>query len=306
MDGPFRHMRIYASSASKSTGGKPDYLIVVRRPEHDPSFAAVPRGHLEGGRAERSFTSALMAVDVVMREWPTAAVDSALRALAASDEQRDKEAVAWLASNATKLAFAAPSQAVRGAARPAASSASTSVEARNEVMIALASRLGASVGRNITAGAGTDGGINGISGGATDDGGKAAEDSTASTFNTPQNKPDETELSIDAMLAKVPDDVLLQQVRKRKIIDLTADEDTAQEPDGSGLALQTLVKVKKEKADAEESLAEAKEEVEDADDEKKDLTLFIDRLQSQIDNLAKLAEEAGVDKRKINEIRYHS
>ena len=61
--------------------------------------------------------------------------------------------------------------------------------------------------------------------------------------------------------------------------------------------------LKKEKTVLEDSLAKAKEDIEDADEKNKDLTYFINGLHSKIDEIAKLAEEAGADTHKIKEIK---
>ena len=89
------------------------------------------------------------------------------------------------------------------------------------------------------------------------------------------------------------------------------------EPDGTGVALQNQVKqrdeygaalkkVKIEKEAAEDALAEAKGDVEDGHELAQQQSLFIDKWQTNFDDLAKRAEEKGVDPKEINEIRYRS
>jgi len=68
-------------------------------------------------------------------------------------------------------------------------------------------------------------------------------------------------------------------------------------------AINDEAKLKKEKTVLEDSLAKAKEDIEDADEKNKDLTYFINGLHSKIDEIAKLAEEAGADTHKIKEIK---
>jgi hypothetical protein len=65
-----------------------------------------------------------------------------------------------------------------------------------------------------------------------------------------------------------------------------------------------LVKIKKEKIEAEESLAEAKEDVEDAEELVQQQMLMVDIWQGRFDELAQLAERAGVDIQDINAIRH--
>lgn len=118
-------------------------------------------------------------------------------------------------------------------------------------------------------------------------------------------------------LEDVDDDVMRQVIRKRNEIDLSADDNMSLHQDGTGIALQnqikqrdeygaTLKKVKIEKEAAKDALAEAKEDVEDANELVQQQTLFTDKWQGKFDDLAELAEEAGVDIQKINEIRYRA
>ena len=66
----------------------------------------------------------------------------------------------------------------------------------------------------------------------------------------------------------------------------------------------TLKKVKTEKVATEDALAEAKEDIEDEGTLVQQQLLFSDKWQGKFDHLAKLAEKAGVDPQKINEIRH--
>ena len=60
-------------------------------------------------------------------------------------------------------------------------------------------------------------------------------------------------------------------------------------------ASQRLVQVKQEKVEAEEGKASAEEAVEDEQDEKQDLALFIDKLQTKMERLKKVALAGGAD-----------
>jgi len=62
-----------------------------------------------------------------------------------------------------------------------------------------------------------------------------------------------------------------------------------------------LKKVKTEKIAAEEALFEAKEDIEDVNELVQQQAVFTDKWQGKFDDVAKLAQEAGVD---INTIRY--
>ena len=118
-------------------------------------------------------------------------------------------------------------------------------------------------------------------------------------------------------LKDTDDSILRQMMFKRKEIDLSGDDNIEVEPDGTGVAIQNqimqrdeydrkLKKVKIEKDATEDALAEAKEDIEDGHELAQQQSLFIDKWQTKFDDLAKLAEEAGLCPQKINEIRYRS
>mmetsp|Transcript_20927 Transcript_20927/g.60015 ORF Transcript_20927/g.60015 Transcript_20927/m.60015 type:complete len:296 (+) Transcript_20927:123-1010(+) len=140
---------------------------------------------------------------------------------------------------------------------------------------------------------------------------------TTTNLNVQQPQPSGPVSDVTSMLDTVPDDILLQQVRKRKLIDLSTDDDFTLQADGSGKGLQnlinqqqqyakSLVKVKKEKAETEESLAEAKDDCDDTNELVQQQTLTVDIWQGRFDEVAKLAEAAGVDIQQINAIRHRS
>lgn len=131
------------------------------------------------------------------------------------------------------------------------------------------------------------------------------------TTNNQKESAEQPSKSIYDMLNELPDAALLELLRKKKLIDMTQDEDAVHQPDGSGKALQSLIhqtekliKIKNEKADAEESLAEAKDDIEDAQELAQQQTLAVDILQGRIDNYAKMLEDAGVGLHQINSIRH--
>jgi len=69
---------------------------------------------------------------------------------------------------------------------------------------------------------------------------------------------------------------------------------------------QRLVQVKQEKNTAEANLNEAREELEDAEEDMGRQVLFTDFLQSKIDELAALAEAGGADRARVAEIKSRS
>lgn len=116
-------------------------------------------------------------------------------------------------------------------------------------------------------------------------------------------------------LGSVDDGVLHHVIRKRNAIDLIGGVVAAVEPDGSGSAIQNqikqrdeysaqLKKIKTEILSAEDSLSKAKEDIEDANELVQQQSVFTDKWQGKFDDIAKLAEEAGVDLQKINQVRY--
>ena len=136
---------------------------------------------------------------------------------------------------------------------------------------------------------------------------------TASTSDNKEGAAEHPSKSIYDLLNEVPADILLEVVRKRNLIDMTSNEDAAHQPDGSGRGLQSLIrqnqrlaKVKTEKATAEESLAEAKDDAEDAQELAQQQTLAVDILHGRIDDIAKIAEDHGVDPHQINSVRHRS
>ena len=121
----------------------------------------------------------------------------------------------------------------------------------------------------------------------------------------------------ETVFRQVDGDMMRQVICKRKEIDLSSDGKIEVDPDDTGFALKnqikqrdeygaTLKKVKTEKVATEDALTEAKEDIEDANELIQQQSLFTDKWQGKFDDLAKLAEEAGVDLQKINEIRYRS
>ena len=71
-------------------------------------------------------------------------------------------------------------------------------------------------------------------------------------------------------------------------------------------ATDTLVEVKKEKIQAECQLADALEDLEDTQETLGQQVVFTDTWQGRFDELALLAEEAGVDKVQVYDIRHRS
>jgi len=66
---------------------------------------------------------------------------------------------------------------------------------------------------------------------------------------------------------------------------------------------QKIVQVKEEKVAAEKAMEDAKEDLEDTQEDLGNQVLYVNFLQSKIDELAALAENAGADRAKVAEIR---
>lgn len=125
---------------------------------------------------------------------------------------------------------------------------------------------------------------------------------------------DEAIVAAESLPFEVLKGLYFEQKRIRSTIDLTIEVQGPVAPDGSGRALQnaiktaqkysaSLVQVKKEMIDAEESLKEIRGNLDDANELMQQQTLTVDVWQSRFDELSKLALEQGLDAQKINEIR---
>jgi len=110
-----------------------------------------------------------------------------------------------------------------------------------------------------------------------------------------------------------------ERKRLKSSIDLTSDANVDEriEPDGSGEALRnqvqqqqqyaaTLVRVKKENSAMKDDLDDAKDDLEIANETLTQQAVATDRWQGRFDELAELAQAAGVDGQKIAEIRSRS
>ena len=120
----------------------------------------------------------------------------------------------------------------------------------------------------------------------------------------------------DAIAAaeSLPLQVLEEICKKKKLklstIDLTTEDTGVVEPDGSGTSLQNIAKaaarlvvVKKEKDDAQEKLAAAKDDAEIFQETVQQQTLTTEIWQERFKEVSRLALDAGVDGKRLSSIR---
>ena len=100
---------------------------------------------------------------------------------------------------------------------------------------------------------------------------------------------DDSTVSADTVVSKDDEDAMTRG-RKRPL------------EEGGTSSIATVVRVKKEKAEAERERAEAEEERDGNEESFKNQMLFTDFLQSKIDELRTLAEAAGADRSRVQEI----